>query len=65
MWRSSFVATWGLEWIRSLKVGEFWVCIFGSRTLEPVWLPVLETVFCFQNSKTCFWYQRARLGCCF
>jgi hypothetical protein len=62
------------------RLGLYWVCLNENRFVPTInlsnsdsidsisevnWLPVLETVFCFQNSKTCFWYQRARLGCCF
>jgi hypothetical protein len=36
-----------------------------GRNYEPVWLLVLETIFCFQNSKTGFITVVKRLVTCF
>jgi hypothetical protein len=45
-----------------------------SGELEPVWQPVLETVFCFQNRKSCFktkgvclatFFKKNRMKTCF
>jgi len=35
------------------------------KRMEPVWLLVFKTVFCFQNSKTCFLTIHERLVPCF